>query len=133
MAVVLPLVLVSYLAEGLMALLGIGLTVATLPVVALGVGVGVDYGIYIFSRMGGAIKRGDAIEDAYRHTLEATGSAVFFTGLTLAIGVSTWFLSTLKFQGDMGVLLTFMFIVNMIGAVLLLPALATFLYRKKTA
>ncbi len=132
-AVVLPLVLVSYLAEGLMALLGIGLTVATLPVVALGVGVGVDYGIYIFSRMGGAIKRGESIEDAYRHTLEVTGSAVFFTGLTLAIGVSTWFFSTLKFQGDMGVLLTFMFIVNMIGAVLLLPALATFLFRKKAA
>ncbi len=132
-AVVLPLVLVSYLAEGLMALLGIGLTVATLPVVALGVGVGVDYGIYIFSRMGGAIKRGESIEDAYRHTLEVTGSAVFFTGLTLAIGVSTWFFSTLKFQGDMGVLLTFMFVLNMIGAVLLLPALATFLFRKKTA
>lgn len=130
-AVVLPLVLVSYLAEALMAALGIGLTVATLPVVALGVGVGVDYGIYIFSRMSGYIRAGMDVEEAYRKTLELTGNAVFFTGFTLAIGVSTWLFSALKFQSDMGVLLTFMFIVNMIAAVVLLPAIAAFLFRKR--
>lgn len=129
--VILPLVLVSFLAEALMAGLGIGLTVATLPVVALGVGVGVDYGIYIFSRMRGLLKEGQSVESAYRETLHVTGSAVFFTGLTLAIGVATWMVSALQFQADMGKLLTFMFIVNMIGAVLLLPALAAFLFRPK--
>ncbi len=132
--VILPLVLVSFLAEALMAGLGIGLTVATLPVVALGVGVGVDYGIYIFSRMRGLLKEGQSVESAYRETLHVTGSAVFFTGLTLAIGVATWMVSALQFQADMGKLLTFMFIVNMIGAVLLLPALAAYLFpRKKPA
>ncbi len=131
LCVVLPLVLVSYLAEALMAVMGIGLTVATLPVVALGVGVGVDYGIYIFTRMRDYLRKGISVQESYRQTLHQTGSAVFFTGLTLAIGVATWTFSALQFQADMGKLLSFMFVVNMIGAVVLLPALATFLYRKQ--
>ena len=49
--IVLPLGLVSALAYALMSILGIGLKVSTLPVVALGVGIGVDYGIYIFNRL----------------------------------------------------------------------------------
>ena len=131
LCVIIPLILVSYLAEALMATLGIGLTVATLPVVALGVGVGVDYGIYIFSQMRDDLRRGMSVQDAYRETLHVTGSAVFFTGLTLAVGVATWMVSALQFQADMGKLLSFMFLVNMIAAVLLLPALLTFLYRRK--
>lgn len=124
---VLPLTLVSLLCNALMAQLGIGLKVSTLPVAALGVGIGVDYGIYIFSRLQAHLARGEALSDAYLHTLRETGSAVLFTGVTLAIGVSTWMFSALKFQADMGVLLTFMFLVNMVGAVLILPALAAFL------
>ncbi|MFZ5842437.1 MAG: efflux RND transporter permease subunit [Pseudomonadota bacterium] len=131
LCVIIPLILVSYLAEALMATLGIGLTVATLPVVALGVGVGVDYGIYIFSQMRDDLRSGMSVQDAYRETLHVTGSAVFFTGLTLAVGVATWMVSALQFQADMGKLLSFMFLVNMIAAVLLLPALLTFLYRRK--
>jgi len=99
--------------------------------VALGVGVGVDYGIYIFSQMRDDLRRGMSVQDAYRETLHVTGSAVFFTGLTLAVGVATWMVSALQFQADMGKLLSFMFLVNMIAAVLLLPALLTFLYRRK--
>ena len=128
--VVLPLVVVSFLAQALMTWLEIGLTVATLPVIALGVGIGVDYGIYIFSRMVGFIRSGMSVADAYFETLKLTGNAVLFTGLTLAIGVSTWIFSTLQFQADMGIMLTFMFLVNMLGAIILLPALAALLYRK---
>ena len=113
-----------------MAGMGIGLTVYTLPVVALGVGVGVDYGIYIFSQMRGYLREGHSVQWSYRETLHVTGSAVLFTGLTLAIGVATWMLSALQFQADMGSLLTFMFLLNMLGAVLLLPALAAYLYPK---
>jgi len=58
-----------------------------------------------------------------------TGSAVIFTGVTLAAGVSTWIFSDLKFQADMGILLTFMFVLNMLGAILLLPAMARWLFR----
>lgn len=121
---VLPLTLVSVLCYALMAMLGIGLKVSTLPVAALGVGIGVDYGIYIFSRLKVYLRDGMAPEQAYIQTLRETGSAVLFTGVTLAIGVSTWAFSALQFQADMGVLLTFMFLVNMLGTVLLLPALA---------
>ena len=128
--VVLPLVVVSLLAQALMTWLEIGLTVATLPVIALGVGIGVDYGIYIFSRMVGFIREGRSVSEAYFETLKLTGNAVLFTGLTLAIGVSTWILSALQYQADMGIMLTFMFLVNMLGAIFLLPALACLLYRR---
>ena len=124
LAIVIPLALVSILAYALMAMLEIGLKVSTLPVVALGVGIGVDYGIYIYSRFKSLLARGESIEEAYRRTLRITGNGVVFTGITLATGVATWIFSPLKFQADMGILLTFMFLFNMAGAIILLPALA---------
>ncbi len=128
LCIVLPLGLVSILAYALMAALEIGLKVSTLPVVALGVGVGVDYGIYIFSRFKEFMDQGLPIGEAYWATLRRTGNGVVFTGATLAIGVATWIFSPLKFQADMGVLLTFMFLLNMLGAIFLLPALACWLF-----
>ncbi|MEX0899441.1 MAG: MMPL family transporter [Gammaproteobacteria bacterium] len=130
LCIVIPLTLVSVLAYALMAALDIGLKVATLPVVVLGVGVGVDYGIYIYSRLAAFRREGLDLKEAYQRTLAMTGKAVIFTGMTLAIGVSTWMFSALKFQADMGILLTFMFLLNMVGAVLLLPALARLMFRK---
>ncbi|MDT8448754.1 MAG: MMPL family transporter [Wenzhouxiangellaceae bacterium] len=129
LCIVLPLVLVSYLAYSLMVFMGIGLKVNTLPVVALGVGIGVDYGIYIFSRLREYLDEGCSLNEAYMRTLRLTGRAVLFTAVTLAVGVGTWLFSELKFQADMGLLLSFMFIFNMIGAMLLLPALARWLLR----
>jgi predicted RND superfamily exporter protein len=110
-----------------MVLLNIGLKVSTLPVVALGVGVGVDYGIYLFARTQAHIRRGLSLKDAYYEGLKQSGTAVIFTASTMSIGVATWFFSDLKFQSDMGVLLAYMFFVNMVGAVVLLPALAAWL------
>jgi hypothetical protein len=101
-------------------------------VIALGVGIGVDYGIYILSSMNVSLREGIPLAQAYRQALIERGSAVLFTGITLAIGVSTWVFSALKFQMDMGILLTFMFLVNMLGAILLLPAIGTLLWRKKS-
>jgi predicted RND superfamily exporter protein len=129
--VVLPLYIVSTLAQWLMTVLDIGLTVSTLPVIALGVGIGVDYGIYILSTMSNELKNGANVHDAYLAALKERGSAVLITGITLAIGVSTWFFSDLKFQVDMGILLTFMFLVNMLAAVIVLPALAAYLWPNK--
>jgi len=130
LCIVIPLALVSILAYALMAMLEIGLKVSTLPVVALGVGVGVDYGIYIYSRFKSYLASGQSIQEAYRNTLNITGNGVLFTGITLAVGVATWIFSPLKFQADMGILLTFMFLVNMLGAIVLLPALAYYLKPK---
>jgi hypothetical protein len=112
-----------------MASIGIGVKVATLPVIALGVGVGVDYGIYIFSKLETHLKAGEPLVVAYYHTLKTTGKAVAFTGLTLGVGVCTWAFSPIKFQADMGILLTFMFLWNMVGALVLLPALGHFLIK----
>jgi predicted RND superfamily exporter protein len=131
LCIVLPLALTSALCHALMTYLGIGIKVATLPVVALGVGVGVDYGFYIFSNLILHVKEGVTTQEAYRRALETTGKAVAFTGITLAIGVCTWVFSPIKFQADMGKLLAFMFLVNMVCALWLLPALAHFLVRSK--
>ena len=78
------------------------------------------------------MRQGKSLRQAYALTLQMTGNAVLFTGISLAIGVGTWIFSPLKFQADMGILLTFMFLVNMLGAIILLPALAAWLYRPKT-
>ena len=131
LSVVVPLYVVSVLAQALMTFLQIGLTVSTLPVIALGVGIGVDYGIYILSTMSQKLKEGSNVKEAYLEALKERGSAVLFTGITLAIGVSTWVFSSLKFQMDMGILLTFMFLVNMLGAIIVLPALARVLWYKR--
>ncbi len=131
LSVVIPLYVVSVLAQALMTYLEIGLTVSTLPVIALGVGIGVDYGIYILSTMNYRLKQGDSVQQAYLSALRERGSAVLFTGITLAVGVSTWVFSSLKFQMDMGILLTFMFLVNMLGAIIVLPALARVLWFKR--
>ena len=131
--VVLPLFVVSTLAQALMTYLEIGLTVSTMPVIALGVGIGVDYGIYILSTMVESLRQKKSLHESYFLALKERGSAVLFTGLTLAIGVSTWVFSALKFQVDMGILLTFMFLVNMLGAVIILPALAAVLWPNRRA
>ena len=126
-AIILPLILVSMLCYMLMAFFDIGLKVSTLPVAALGVGIGVDYGIYIFARLKALMAEGKNLEDAFFETLQVSGNAVVMTGLTLTIGVGTWIFSALQFQADMGLLLAFMFMANMLGAIILLPALARFL------
>ncbi|HXV39989.1 MAG TPA: MMPL family transporter [Steroidobacteraceae bacterium] len=131
--VIVPLLLVSILVYAVMAFVGIGLKVNTLPMVALGAGIGVDYGIYLFSRMQEFLGRGESVQQAYLGALRVTGAAIFFTGVTLAIGVATWVFSPLKFQADVGLMLTFMFLVNMLGAMILLPALGAWLLSRKKA
>ena len=131
--VVLPLALVSVLVYAVMAVVGIGLKVSTLPMVALGAGIGVDYGIYLFSRMQEFLRQGLSVTASYERTLRVTGASIIFTGVTLAIGVATWVFSPLKFQADIGIMLTFMFLVNMLAAIILLPALAAWLIRPRAA
>lgn len=129
LCIVIPLGLTSVLCEAIMAVSGIGIKVATLPVIALGVGIGVDYGIYIYTKLEKYLLEGKTLQDAYYETLRSTGKAVIFTGITLGLGVVTWIFSPIKFQADMGLLLFFMFLWNMIGSIWLLPALARFLLR----
>jgi hypothetical protein len=128
LCVILPLALVTVLCNALMAMLDIGVKVNTLPVVALGVGVGVDYGIYLFERMKHEMEdNGLKLKDAFVEALKQRGTASIFTAITMTVSVATWIFSALKFQADMGILLAFMFLVNAFGAILLLPALAAYL------
>lgn len=129
---VLPLMLTSILAEALMVQLGIGVKVATLPVIALGVGIGIDYALYLLSVQLAAQRAGLPLAEAYKQAVAFTGKMVALVGITLAAGVVTWAWSPIKFQADMGVLLTFMFIWNMLGALILIPALSYFLLNKSS-
>ena len=124
---VVPLVITSVLCEALMVALGIGVKVATLPVIALGVGIGIDYALYLLSVQLAQQRVGVSLAQAYRSALQFTGKVVVLVGVTLAAGVATWALSPIKFQADMGILLAFMFIWNMVGAVILIPALSHYL------
>lgn len=123
----LPLTLATFLGYWFMKALDIGLTVATLPVMVLAVGIGVDYAFYIYNRLQLHLAEGIDIVSAFKLALREVGVATVFTALTLSVGVATWSFSALKFQADMGQLLTFMFMVNMIMAITLLPAIAVLL------
>lgn len=126
-ACTIPLTFATFFGYWFMEVLQIGLTVATLPVMVLAVGLGVDYAFYIYNRVQFHLSEGLNITDSYKQTLFETGMAVVFTAITMAIGVSTWTFSDLKFQADMGLLLTFMFMINMIMAITALPSLAVVL------
>lgn len=126
---VVPLALTSIMAEALMVMLGIGIKVATLPVIALGVGIGVDYALYLLSIQLSHQRAGVPLQEAYRRAVSFTGKVVALVGITLAVGVVTWALSPIKFQADMGILLTFMFVWNMVGALIGIPALSRFLLK----
>jgi predicted RND superfamily exporter protein len=127
---VLPLVATSILCEALMVILGIGVKVATLPVIALGVGIGIDYALYVLTVVLAKTRAGLPLRDAYYAALTFTGRVVALIGVTLAAGVITWAFSPVKFQADMGILLAFMFLWNMVGALVLMPSLAYFLLPK---
>lgn len=128
---VVPLVLTAILCEALMVVLGIGVKVATLPVIALGAGIGVDYGLYVLAVLLTRLRAGMRLQDAYAGTMSFTGKVVLLTGVTLAIATGIWSFSPIKFQADMGILLAFMFLWNVLGALVLLPALAVFLLCKE--
>jgi len=130
---VLPLMVTSILCEALMVMLGIGVKVATLPVTALGVGIGVDYSLYLLTVHLVEQRQGLSVTDAYRGALVFTGKVVALIGVTLAAAVITWAWSPIKFQADMGLLLAFMFVWNMLGALILVPSLAAFLLQPQKA
>jgi len=123
----LPLTVATFIGYAFMKQLQIGLTVATLPVMVLAVGIGVDYAFYIYNRLQLHLAAGLAIEQALHNAIQEVGIATIFTAITLAIGVATWSFSELKFQADMGKLLAFMFLVNLVMAMTALPAFAVVL------
>ncbi|MCC4119219.1 MMPL family transporter, partial [Aromatoleum toluclasticum] len=92
--------------------------------IALGVGIGVDYALYVLTVKLARKRDGMKLSAAYYKELLYTGRVVVLTGITLGLAVATWTFSPIMFQADMGILLAFMFVWNMLGALILLPALA---------
>jgi predicted RND superfamily exporter protein len=125
----LPLTVGTFIGYWFMKELQIGLTVATLPVMVLAVGIGVDYAFYIYNRLLLHLAGGRSIVQSVEQAILEVGMATIFTAITLAVGVATWSFSSLKFQADMGKLLAFMFMVNMVMAMTTLPAMAVVLER----
>ena len=105
-----------------MALLGVGLNVNTLPVQAVGVGIGVDYAIYIVDRIRQEVRRTRDIDEAIRAAVRTTGMAVSFTATTVVGGIFFWVFSSLRFQAEMAQLLIVLMVINMLGAIIMVPA-----------
>jgi hypothetical protein len=124
-----PLAVANALGLWLLSWLGLGLTVSTLPIFVLAIGIGVDYGLYLYQRIEVHLHQGMAMTDAFTKSMQEEGAAVVYTALTIALGVGCWAFSGLKFQADMGWLLAFLVLVNALGAITILPAMAVLLDR----
>jgi predicted RND superfamily exporter protein len=108
---------------GIMGISGISLTIETLPVAALSIGRGVDYSIYVATRIREEIRsnRGKTLEEAILSALKTSGRAVFFTGATIAVGALTWAFSDIRLQARLGLTLGCLTCLNVMGSLILLP------------
>ncbi len=118
----LPLVVSNYLTYAFMAAMGIGLDVNVLPVVALGVALGVDYGLYVVQAIKDEFAKHGEVERAVIDGVGSAGKGVLMTALTMLLGLVFWRFSFLRFQADMGMLLLFWLTTSMLGGLVLLPA-----------
>ena len=126
-----PLIIAALIAFAFMALTDIGLDINTLPVSAIGVGIGVDYGIYLLSRFAEEYSETGDWETTVHVGLMTSGRGIIYTAITLTFPVILWyFLSDLKFQAEMGLLLAILLVFNMLGALLFLPAAVNILKPK---
>ena len=116
----------------LMSYWNVGLNVNTLPVISLGIGFGEDYGIYIVSRAIEEYQREDR-KDLNRALIDGVataGKAVLYTAFLISTSIAFWSFSPLRFQAEMGTQLLIILTMNMLGGLLLLPALIALLKPK---
>jgi predicted RND superfamily exporter protein len=119
----LPLIISNYMTYALMGASGIGLDVNALPVVALGVGLGVDYGLYVVESVEEAHAQGKSVAESVRQGIMGAGKGVLVTALTMACGLAFWWFSFMRFQAEMGMLLLFWMTMSMLGGLFLIPAI----------
>jgi predicted RND superfamily exporter protein len=127
---IIPLAVTNYLVFAYMGLKGIGLNINTLPVATIAIGIGVDYGVYFLSRMREQYNDNQDYWSSMHTTLQTTGKAISFTALTVGLGVVFWVFSDIRFQAEMGLLLTMATIFHLLGTLILLPALVLVLKPK---
>ena len=119
-----PLAVSQVACELVMLMLNIDLNIDSLPVTAIGVGIGIDYGIYLMSRLKEECMVQNDFDKARLTALLTTGRVIMFTALTLGIGVGFWMFSVMKFCAEMGLLIFLLMVFNMISALVLIPALS---------
>jgi len=121
---IMPLLFRTLLVFGILGFLRVGLTAEMIPMVALGIGFGDDFSIYIVSRIKDELgKGGGSLSNAVTEAMSTSGKAVFFTGLTLAVGIATWMFSSILMQVRLGALLGFFIFFNAIGTLIVLPSM----------
>jgi predicted RND superfamily exporter protein len=119
-----PVVLSNLLLAACMLVLGIGISVHTMPIAAIGAGIGIDYGIYLLSRLREEAHQDEGLERAIERAVGTAGKAIVHTSSVVVAGLLPWyFLSGLKFQADMGLLLTLVMLINMVIALVAVPYL----------
>jgi hypothetical protein len=120
--ILLQIMTATMLSLAYMAIKGMGLNINTLPVQSVGVGIGVDYAIYIVDRIRQEVADTADIDEAVRRAVRTTGMAVTFTATTIVGGIVLWSFSNLRFQAEMAQLLVFLMVLNMFGAITIVPA-----------
>ncbi|MBX3023561.1 MMPL family transporter [bacterium] len=125
--VMLPSIVAQPLSEAVMYLVGIDFNINSLPVAAIGIGIGIDYGYYVLSRIVEEYEVTRDFDEANRRTLTTTGEAVMFTGLTITTSMVLWLFHPLKFEAQMAFLLMMLMVFHAIGALVFIPAMVSLL------
>jgi predicted RND superfamily exporter protein len=125
--VMLPSLVAQPLSEATMYLLGIDFNINSLPVAAVGIGIGIDYGYYVLSRMVEELSVGDGYDEAIRRTFETTGKTVLFTGVSLTASIIFWVFFPMKFQAQMAFLLVVLLAFHLVGALMFIPPMVALL------
>jgi predicted RND superfamily exporter protein len=128
--ILLQIATATLLSLAYMAIRGIGLNINTLPVQSVGVGIGVDYAIYIVDRIRQEVVDTEDIDEAVRRAVRTTGMAVSFTATTIVGGIVLWSFSNLRFQAEMAQLLSILMVINMLGAITVVPTFYSILRPK---
>ncbi len=125
--VMIPSIVAQPLSEAVMYLLGIDFNINSLPVAAVGIGIGIDYGYYVLSRIIEEYEITNDFDEAIRRAIATTGKAIIFTGTTLVVSVMFWLFFPLKFEAEMALLLMLLMVFHAIGALVFIPAMVSLL------
>jgi hypothetical protein len=128
--VMIPSLVAQPLSEAVMYLMGIDFNINSLPVAAVGIGIGIDYGYYVLSRIVEEYEVTPDFDEANRRAILTTGKAILFTGSTLVVSVVFWLFFPLKFQAEMAFVLIMLMVFHAIGALVFIPAMVSLLRPK---
>jgi len=125
--VMIPSIVAQPLSEAVMYAMGVDANINSLPVAAVGIGIGIDYGYYVLSRIVEEFQRFGDHEKAIEEALMTTGRAIMFTGTTLTVSVIFWIFFPMKFQSEMAILLTILLFFHVVGALAFIPGMVSLL------